>query len=199
MDDNREYPFIQFCQKLLNDPKMADPLFQLQHQGGFNVNIIFYLLWLAKEKYGRLTKRNIKLLLSQIVLWHQRVITELKFTHALVANQNTEVAQHIKLALEEHILKAYVIEQRMLYESRMKTSSLKRSSILELQDACASMINYCEIKNDLLLDDDYAAFATVCQTVFYDIKPDEVEKQLSSAFSRLKKSDGPIQMMWSEL
>lgn len=199
MDDNREYPFIQFCQKLLNDSQVAEPLFQLQHQGGFNINIVLYLLWLAKERYGRLTKRNIKLLLSQILLWHQRVITELKFTHALVANQNTEVAQHIKQALEEHILKAYVIEQRMLYESRMKTAPMKRSSIQELQDACASMMNYCEIKNDLLLDEDYLAFVKLCQVVFNQIKPDDIEKQLSSVFSRLKKSDGPTQMMWSEL
>jgi len=171
----------------------------LQHQSGFNINIIFYLLWLAKSRYGRLTRQNLKVLQSQIALWHQRVIVELKYTHALVADHKHPAAIQMKEALQEEIIKAHIIEQRMLYDTSLKTHLLRRSSLQQLADACVSMIHYCELKNDLLIDEDQAAFIQLFLIVFEDIKRSDIEKQIKSAFDRLKvPATTQLQMMWEE-
>ncbi|MCX7125285.1 MAG: hypothetical protein NTU49_05950, partial [Gammaproteobacteria bacterium] len=166
---------------------------------GFNINIILYFLWLAKARYGRLTKRNMKELQTQVMLWHQRVIAELKYTHALLADHSDSVSVQIKYLLQEEIAKAYMIEQCMLYESKLKTQVLRRTPYQQLTDACVSMIHYCELKNDLLIDEDQAAFIQLFSLVF-DIDRVDIEKEIILAFNRLKTiADQPVQMMWEAL
>src|SRR3990167_8248005 len=157
-DISQHCPFIQFTHDLLAKAELNQVVYHLQHDSGFNINIILYLLWLSKARYGRLSKRNVKALQAQITVWHQRIIAELKYTHALVANQTDSIAIQIKQALQEEIIKAHLVEQRMLYDSQLKTHPLRRSLQQQLADGCMSMIHYCELKNDLLLDDDQTAF-----------------------------------------
>ncbi len=197
-DINQQCPFVEFSRGLLENTELAKPIYHLQHDSGFNINLIFYLLWFAKACFGRLTKRNVKILQSQIVLWHQRVIAELKYTYALVAEQTDSIALQIKQALQEEILRAYVIEQHMLYESRLKTNLLRRSLPQQLMDACVSMTHYCELKNDLLIEDDQNAFIKLSSVVFNTVPQSDIEKQVLLAFSRFK-SDRSSQLMWSEL
>ena len=109
------------------------------------------------------------------------------------------MALQIKQALQEEIIKANIIEQRMLYDSDLKTHPLRRSLTQQLADACASMIHYCELKNDLLIDEDQAAFIQLFSVVFDDIKRSEIEKQIKAAFDRLKvPATCQLQMMWEE-
>lgn len=196
-DFSRHCPFTQFAHHLLVRSELSESISHLQHQSGFNINIIFYSLWVAKSRYGRLTRQNLKVLQSQIALWHQRVIAELKYTHALVADHKHPAAIQIKQALQEEIIKAHIIEQCMLYDSGLKTHLLRRSSVQQLADACASMIHYCELKNDLLIDEDQAAFIQLSLAVFDDIKRSDIEKQIKSAFDRFKvPTTHQLQMMW---
>ena len=198
-DFNRHCPFTQFTSNLLANPKLNPTLYHLQHESGFNINIILYFLWLAKARYGRLTKRNMKELQTQVMLWHQRVIAELKYTHALLADHSDSVSVQIKYLLQEEIAKAYMIEQCMLYESKLKTQVLRRTPYQQLTDACVSMIHYCELKNDLLIDEDQAAFIQLFSLVF-DIDRVDIEKEIILAFNRLKTiADQPVQMMWEAL
>ena len=197
-DFSRHCPFTQFTHQLLLKNELDQVVSHLQHQSGFNINIVFYLLWLAKARYGRLTRQNLKVLQSQIALWHQRVIAELKYTHALVADHTDPAAIEIKQALQEEIMKAHIIEQCMLYDSGLKTHLLRRSSTQQLADACASVIHYCELKNDLLINEDQAAFIQLFFVVFDDVKRTEIEKQITIAFDRLKEPATQQQMMWEE-
>lgn len=194
-DCSQDCPFTQFTQKLLAKVELNQAIYHLQHDSGFNINIILYLLWMAKTRFGRLTKRNIKMLQAEIALWHQRVIAELKYTHALVANNSDPVAVQIKQALQEEIIKAHLIEQHLLYEFQLKTRPLRRTPLQQLVDACMSMIHYCELKNDLLLEEDQAAFMQLFSAVFDELTPSEIEKQVSIAFQRLK-TEQPTQLMW---
>ena len=165
-DISQHCPFIQFTHDLLAKAELNQVVYHLQHDSGFNINIILYLLWLAKARYGRLSKRNVK-------------------------------ALQIKQELQEEIIKAHLVEQRMLYDSQLKTHPLRRSLQQQLADGCMSMIHYCELKNDLLLDDDQTAFIQLFSAVFNDLARTEVEKQILLAFDRLK-TEQPAQLMWQE-
>ena len=198
-DFSQHCPFTRFTHDLLAKTELNTAIYYLQHQSGFNINIVLYLLWLARSSYGRLTKKNIKLLQDQIALWHQRVIAELKYTHALVANNVDPVAIQIKNALQEEIAKAHIIEQQMLYESRLKKQVLRRSPFQELADACASIVHYCELKNDLLIGNDQAAFTQLFYYIFDAMEKTDIEKQVADAFLRFKTpSAQPVQMAWEE-
>jgi len=198
MDDfNRSCPFTRFTRDLLALTALNQPIYHLQHQSGFNINIIFYLLWMAKARYGRLSKRDVKMLQGQVMLWHQRVIAELKYTHALLADHSDPFALEIKHALQEEIIKAHVIEQHMLYESQIKTHVLRRTPLQQIADASASMMHYCELKNDLIMDEDQVAFIQLFSAVFDGVEKNDIEKPLMQSFDRLRMNQ-PAQMMWEE-
>lgn len=185
-DASRLNPFVCFAQTLLTKPALSQTIYHLQHNSGFNINVLFYLLWLAKMKYGRLTKRHIKILQGQITVWHQCVIVELKYTRAMVVNHTTPAAIKIRCALEEEIMKAHEIEQHMLYESKLKNQALRRTSNQQLADACASIIHYCELKNDLLTDADQTAFIQLFSTVFDDVDQPAIEKNIAMISDQFK-------------
>lgn len=194
-DVSRHCPFTQFTCDLLANTALNTVIYHLQHESGFNINIVLYSLWLAKMRYGRLTKRQLKLLLAEITVWHQRIISELKYTHALVANQKDPIAVEIKNALQAEIIKAHFIEQHMLYQSSIKKSALRRSLPQQLVDACASLLHYCELKNDLLLDEDQQAFIGLFSAVFDTIESSDIVKQIQLIFEQLK-TGRPTQLMW---
>ncbi len=196
-DCNQQSVFTQFTSELLANSTLNKSVYHLQHVSGFNINIILYLLWLAKTSYGRLSKRNVKMLQAQIMLWHQRVITELKYTCALVADFTDPIIVQMRHELQDSIVKAYWIEQQMLYESRLKTHPLRRTKLQRLADACVSMIHYCELRNDLVLDEDQSAFIQIFSVAFHDLSQLEIEKYITTAFDRLKAQQ-PVQMMWEE-
>ena len=198
-DVSRHCPFVQFTTELLSKTALNRSIYQLQHHSGFNMNMVFYLLWLAKTRLGRLTKRQLKALEAEITVWHQRVIAELKYTHALVADNPDPVAIQIKHALQAEIMRAHWIEQQLLFESKMKTQSLRRTPHQQLADACASLTHYCELKNDLLIPDDQAAFVILFSSVFEDVASLDIEKQvalLSDQFRLLSGGGSAQQMLW---
>ncbi|HLB55965.1 MAG TPA: DUF2390 domain-containing protein [Coxiellaceae bacterium] len=194
MDD---CPFTRFASVLLEKTDLNQAIYHLQHDSGFNINIILYLLWLAKARYGRLTKRHVNMLQTQITVWHQRVIAELKYTHALLVDQKDVVALQIKQELQAEIIRAHIIEQHMLYEIKLKRHLLRRSSKQQLADACASVLHYCELKNDLLVDDDQIAFTQLFSAVFDETSQTEIEKNILNSFDQLK-IEQPAQLMWRE-
>ncbi|PIZ04764.1 MAG: hypothetical protein COY58_03170 [Gammaproteobacteria bacterium CG_4_10_14_0_8_um_filter_38_16] len=200
MDDfDQHCPFIPFARAILAEPELHPSVHHLQHQSGFNTNIILYLLWLAKARYGRLTKKQIQLAQSQILLWHQRVIAELKYTHALVAEISDPVAINIKRALQNEIMKAHVIEQKMLFETKLKVQVLRRSFRQQLVDAAISIMHYCELKNDPLFEEDQFAFLQLFCFVFNESDRLDIEKQIKKCFSQIGTIlSQPAQMMWEE-
>ncbi|MCX7121407.1 MAG: DUF2390 domain-containing protein [Gammaproteobacteria bacterium] len=196
-DFNRHCLFTQFTSELLSHPELNQSIYHLQHASGFNINIILYFLWVAKSRYGRLSKRNVKELEAQVMLWHQRVIAELKYTYALLGDRTDSISTNIKQLLKEEIAKAHMIEQCMLYESRIKTRVLRRTPQQQLMDACASMLYYCELKNDLLIEEDQAAFNQLFYFVFDSFSRAEVEQEISLTFNQLKiNAETPTQLMW---
>jgi uncharacterized protein (TIGR02444 family) len=198
-DFGQHCPFSRFTRDLFANEQINSAIYHLQHRSGFNINIILYLLWLAKASFGRVTKRQVKLLQSQVALWHQRVIAELKYTHALVANHPDPVAIQIKNELQQEIAKAHLIEQHMLYDLKLKTRLMRRSPQQQLIDACTNVANYCELKNEVLLAEDQTALSHLFQVVFDTIDPIEVSKQIELSLNRFHlPSSPPVQMMWQE-
>ncbi|OGT57860.1 MAG: hypothetical protein A3F43_01305 [Gammaproteobacteria bacterium RIFCSPHIGHO2_12_FULL_42_10] len=196
-DFNRHCLFTQFTSDLLAHPELNQSIYHLQHDSGFNINIILYFLWLAKSRYGRLSKRNLKDLEAQVMLWHRRVIAELKYTYALLTGHTDSISVKIKHLLEEEIAKAHMIEQCMMYESKIKTKVLRRTPQQQLMDGCASMLYYCELKNDLLIEEDKAAFNQLFYFVFDTFSRAEVEQEITLAFNQLKVNPGiSVQLMW---
>jgi hypothetical protein len=178
-DFNQHCPLVQFTRKLLDKTDLNRAIYQLQHHSGFNMNMVFYLLWLAKSRFGRLTKRELKALEGHILLWHQRIVAELKYTHALVANHSDAITIQIKQALQLEIMRAHHIEQRLLFDSHIKIQALRRTAHQQLADACASLVCYCELKNDLLSPEDQAAFTLLFAFVFDEVEKVDVEKQVT--------------------
>ena len=194
---HQDYPFTQFAHNLLINESVQAALLHLQHHSGFNINLILYALWFAKSRGGKLTKRNLNLLQITIYSWHQRILVELKYTHALLANDLTDIAINIKRQLQEEIERANLIEQRMLVESRPKIKALKRSTKQQLDDASASLINYCELKNDLLIQEDKTALIKLLCHVFDELTESDIHNQINTIFDRLKAPElNPVQLMW---
>lgn len=190
-------PFSQFAKGSLNQASVREAMLHLQRHSGFNINVIFYLLWLAVERYGRLTKRNLKSLQMRIYPWHQRVIAELKYTCALVDDNSSDTAVKIKEMLQAEIAKAYLIEQQMLYDSKIKTKILKRTEKQQLADACTSIKHYCIVKNDLLVKADKEALIALLSHVFDTASKADIEKSVMTIFDRLQVSSNPVrQLMW---
>lgn len=198
-DFGQHCPFSRFTRDLFANEQISSSIYHLQHRSGFNINIILYLLWLAKACYGRITKRQVKLLQSQVALWHQRVIAELKITHALVANHPDPVAIQIKNELQQEIAKAHLIEQRMLFDLKLKTRLMRRSPQQQLIDACINIANYCELKNEVLLPEDQAALSHLFQITFDTVDSTEIIKQIKLSLERFHlPSEQPVQMIWQE-
>lgn len=199
-DFNRQHcPFVQFTHELLEKTELNRAIYQLQHHSGFNMNMVFYLLWLARARYGRLTKRQLKSLEAQITVWHQRVITELKYTHELLVDHTDPTAVQIRQALQTEIMRAHSIEQQLLFDSNSKTQVLRRTSNQQLADACGSLVHYCELKNDLLIPDDQVAFALLFSVVFDDVERADIEKQvalLSDQFQLQSNTGLSQQTLW---
>ena len=171
----------------------------MQYDSGFNINVILYALWLAKSRHGRLTKRNVNLLQMTIYLWHQRIVVELKYTHALLENDLTDIAINIKRQLQEEIERANLIEQRMLVESRPKMKILKRDAKQQLSDACASLISYFELKNDSLIIRDKNALIKLLCHVFSELPESDICHQINTVFDHTKNSaSNSVQLMWEE-
>ncbi|HLD84832.1 MAG TPA: DUF2390 domain-containing protein [Coxiellaceae bacterium] len=199
MSDNPiSCPLTQFSDALLNNTSLKNAFYHLQHRSGFNINIILYLLWLAKACHGRLTKKQIQLLESHIILWHQRVVSELKYTHALVADQTDPAVVHIKEALQTEIVKAHHIEQQMLFDSESKRHVLKRNDMQQLADACANLSNYCETRQNLLIDEDEKVFFQIFCVMFDELNDIDIRKQLVRAFVRFTLPGRPVQMTWKD-
>lgn len=193
-------PFSRFATDMFSKSSMHAALYHLQHRAGFNINIVLYLLWLAKACYGRVTKRQVKLTQAQIALWHQRVIVELKYTYALVANHPGPVALQIKQALQSEISKAHLIEQHMLYDLKLKMRLLRRSAQQQLLDACVNLANYCELKNEVLLEEDASALQKIFQMVFDSLDTNEINKQIQLNLQRFHLPlEQPVQTRWQEL
>lgn len=198
-DFGQHCPFSRFTRDLFANEQISSSIYHLQHRSGFNINIILYLLWLAKACYGRVTKRQVKLLQSQVALWHQRVIAELKITHALVVNHPDPVAIQIKNELQQEIAKAHLIEQRMLFDLKLKTRLMRRSPQQQLVDACVNIANYCELKNEVLLPEDQTALSHLFQITFDTIDSMEIIKQIKLSLERFHlQSEQPVQMIWQE-
>lgn len=190
MDDFGQYskhsPFTQFAHRLLTNTTLSEAIYHLQHNSGFNINIVFYLLWSARARYGRLTKQQISLLQSHVLSWHQRVLAELKYTHALLAHSVDPVVVQIKRELQHEITRAHFIEQQMLYDTKLKARTLHRSLEEQLADASCSLIRYCELKNDLLIDGDQASFSTLLCAVFDECERPDLENQIQNSFKHLE-------------
>lgn len=196
-DNNRS--FSEFAQRLLANPELQSSLLHLQHHSGFYINLLLYLLWLGKQQFGRVNKQKIRSLLLLITPWHKRVISELKFTHALLAHHHDAVSKKIKEALETEILKALVIEQQMLEESPvlMNDKPEHRSPKQCIADACASIAQYCEVKNELFVLQDQAALISLFQAIFEEMNFDQIESQINKTFSRFQSTlQSGVQLTW---
>lgn len=194
---HQDYPFTQFAHELLLNEQAQKAFLHLQHHSGFNINLILYALWLAKSRYGRLTKRNFDFLQASIHAWHQQILVELKYTYALLSEHLSDLAVNIKKQLQTEIERAHLIEQRMLFESNIKTKTLRRNSQQQLKDACTSLIHYCELKNDLLAPEDKAALTQLLCHVFHDLDESAILAEVDKVFDRMQKPElSPVQLMW---
>ena len=174
----------RFSHALFANAALDPVLSQLQNQGEFNLNIIFYLLWAAKTCHGRMTKRQLRDLQLQIAVWHQRVILELKYTYAMLTNHADPAACEIKHAIQEEILRANDIEQRLLFESRINMHLLRRTPRQQLSDACASIVNYSSVEQSHWMSGHRSIFTVLFSCVFEEVAQDEVEREISSIWDR---------------
>lgn len=197
---HQDYPFTQFAHDLLINEKAQQAFLHLQHHSGFNINLVLFSLWFAKARFGRLSKRNLNLLQLTIYSWHQRIVVELKYTHELVMGHSSDIAINIKRQLEEEIERANLIEQRMLVEAKLKMKINKRNAKQQLDDACASLIHYCELKNDLLIPEDKTALTQLLHHVFDELSISDINNQIDTIFNRTETPElFPTQLMWEGL
>lgn len=185
-DVSQQCPFVVFTSELMAKPNLNRPIYQLQHHSGFNINLIFYLVWVAKMRLGRLTKRQLKALENHIMVWHQRILAELKYTHALIANHDDPFAIEMRQTLQAEILRAHRIEQQLLFETQTKRQKLRRSPEQQFLDACASLTNYCELKNDVIIPEDRIAFGLLFSAAFHDVEKAIIERQVAILSDRFQ-------------
>ena len=180
MDDFAQYRTLtQFSRTLFAKPALRPILQRLQSKADYNLNIIFYLLWIAKASQGRLTKQHFSALESHISLWHQRVILELKYTHSLLAKHTDPTAMEIKHTIQDEILRANDIEQCLLCETDVKTHILQRTPEEQLSDACSSMVSYCEAQGSKVFVRHHPALVSLFSAVFDSVDKQAVVKALT--------------------
>lgn len=193
-DVAKQCPLVQFSQMLFSRQELAAPLSTLQQQGEFNLNIVFYLLWAAKACHGRLTKRQLKSLQLQVVLWHQRVILELKYTYAMLARHKDSEAAEIKQAIQEEILRANAIEQHLLFEAGVKLSLLQRTPVQQLSDACTSFMNYCSLSQLAWLAAHRPLMKNFFSSIFEEVPKTDIDRVLGMMLDKaLPSSDQLMQ------
>ena len=194
MEDPDISSFPKFAEKILSVEVLSPTFNYLQQQCGFQLNVLLYLLWLSKARFGRLTKKQLRQLLDFMMSWHQRVISELQYAYALVADQSGEAAQGIQQILALEIAQALKIEQEMLFESQIKSKRLQRSPKQQLVDACASIKHYCAVKKDVLMRNDQPALMALCAAVFDEVSHQTIESQVSQIFENTHGLAG--QLAW---
>src|SRR3990167_319248 len=199
MDDfTPQCPLTQFSRTLFAKPVLSRVLLELQNQAEFNLNIVFYLLWIAKKCHGRLAKRQLKMLQAQIDAWHQQVILELKYTYSLLEKYNDPEAMEIKRAVQEEIVRANDIEQCLLFETEIKTNTIRRAPLQQLSDACASIANSCSLKQHSWVTRHHATLAILFSTVFDEVTEEDIERELTLLGERIQlpRPSATQQPMW---
>jgi uncharacterized protein (TIGR02444 family) len=112
-------PFWRFSLQFYRQPKVADACIQLQDEAGVDVNLLFFLLWLARQR-RTFSTGEVEWLESKVAPWRDATVIPirnvrraLKVPPALVIAASAELFRTRIKAVE---LEAERLQQEAMYE-----------------------------------------------------------------------------------
>lgn len=167
------HPFVEFVQKLHNQPFIHHALERLQEECGLNPNVVLFLLWFAATKQGRLLKKHYHILEMAVQPWHECVVLALAKLSKSAARSSKRLIAKLQNLIQTEFKLANEIEQRLLSDAIVSTK-LKRTSSQQLNDACYNVMYYCKINKKALTNEDQQALTLILQDVFAGLTQNEI-------------------------
>lgn len=132
------HSFSDFVKNLEADQRCDAILFDFKRTHAINVNLWVFLFWYATEQYGRLTKKELTQLATEVSHWHERVLLPLRRL-ATATKMQPAINQDVQTEIDF----ANTIEQKFLAEALM-LKSRSRTMTQQLGDACHNLALYCK-------------------------------------------------------
>jgi hypothetical protein len=169
-----DHPFDTFAIALYQDEVVKAALDHLQTHPTLNINLLLYSIWYGRNQRGRLHKQEMKILLQEIHAWHEQIILVLQgLYHCITQHKKTNIAL-IREAIHKEMAIAERIERRLIADSLMQSSYLRRNPTQQLSDACYNITHYCLTSHVHLDEMAKKAITTLLQSAFPNLIAAEI-------------------------
>ncbi len=152
-------------------------------QRAVNRNFLFYSLWFALQRHGRLRKSQYQQLQSATQAWHERIYLALESVSLLLSKHEQTQASDL---LKEEMHFAEAVEQYLLAQALMRVQLLPRTSLQQLSDACHNVVGYYRFMQATMSEEDQATIITLLCATFSDLSEAETRSEWLSALNAAK-------------
>lgn len=167
--------FWKFSAKIYSNPLVEKTLLKLQNQRGVNVNILLYCCWYAFREQGRMSKQDLKKILLNIQIWHERIVLPLRrIRQRLKGIVNPSWAQKIRQEILNHELVGEQIEQLIIVENFVYQTKQIKTIFQKMSDACKNIATYCNLLHISVDIEDCEDISILLATIFSKIDQKDV-------------------------
>ncbi len=163
------HPFWNFSVKIYRYRVVEDSLIRLQNERGLNVNVILFCVWYGLIDQGRLSKAQLKLVLSSIQPWHERIVLPLRRLRQQIEIKGVEPWITIRKQVLENEIASEHVEQLLLVENFAFKERTIRNNFQKMIDICKSISSYCQLLQIFLDHNDAQTICSILCTVFSKI------------------------------
>lgn len=142
------HPFWKFSFDLYRHAVVEKACLFMQDQYDFNVNLMLFIVWHAKNHGGMITKEQLQQMQQKMMLWNEFVTKPIRHEREQPVAEVAEYGQWLKVELI-----AESIEQWLLLKSFEQSAISKKDTNEQVQDAWQSIKNYAALKQ-VVFDDD---------------------------------------------
>lgn len=167
-------PFWNFSIKVYRQPFVEACLLGLQEERGLNVNVILYCFWYSVIDQGRISKRDLRLILINIQPWHERIVLSLRRIRQKVKQTEHKGLSGLYQEVLNQELASEQIEQLIIFESFVLQPKSMRNHIQKIVDVCKNVATYCQLANLFLDRRDCENISQILQAIFPKIDQNSI-------------------------
>lgn len=185
-----DHPFWQFSRYTYQHTK--EVLLEMQAHHGLNVNVLLFCYWFCANYKKTLTKVDIKQLLANIHVWHEKIIRPLRRLRTnLKKRTDINWVNDIRNEVLDTELTAEKIEQLMIVNLFVKEIAYTKMANMQkaLFHIFKSIQVYCEVLFVTLNEKDCSDFIYIATKVFPDLKPSEISMLANKILLQTHKVD----------
>lgn len=160
------HPFWKFSVKFYREPFVEESLLTLQNERGLNINILLFCCWYALGDQGKLTRIELRQLLTSIQSWHDRIVVPLRRLRWQLKSKKIPPWSDIREELLKQELLSEQIEQLILLENVVFKVRPVRTSTQKIKDICKSIDSYCQTMQIFCDTKDCELITQTLQTLF---------------------------------